>query len=577
MSTLADISKQLAENSDQQKETNSILDQIRQSFSDWFVMQQGEGLRGLEDKIEQRNRIRGADGSLISDGVGSSKREVTEQAGFLSRYVVDVGRFIAPVAKAIGGLAGMLASVTKYLLPFGGLIKWVSRMAGGGLLLGGLFLAFDVLRDIHQNPAVQQSVESIRKTWNETIVPAWTKLASWFDGLLDTSAMSVAIAGIVEGWNNTVAAIQGFLGRTIEGLATAVGGIISGLSKFIDGDFVGGMETILFGLMNGVRTIFDGAITGIFNMFGINFGEDGTFMGWYERKFFQTTDGIQSVMGGMLTSIGERFPELTSMITGAWDRFTTFLSGKWTAFTDFLTVDIPAKFTEIKDSLSETFANLDADAVMKGISGVVLGGFENISNRLVAVKDGVVGMISSVVTGFLSLKDLVAANLDYYATKLINEFKISFEFLLSKFKNIPDQLYLLLAENFRFSFPQISVPKPKWLGGGEHEIIPAFEIGIGDQKSIQTTRAQIEARNQETGAAIEKLQSETAAALQRSVEALEQVQRAFTQTIVVNNVPSAPTPAPAPSGGGTTMITMPVETYDKHMARGNGIQYQWGR
>lgn len=170
--------------------------------------------------------------------------------------------------------------------------------------------------------------------------------------------------------------------------------------------------------------------------------------------------------------------------------------------------------------------------------------------------------IKFVLDNFGLLVDILGAQFDYTFTWIENGFKKTVASIKGFFSTLGDKIYLMIAENLRFTFPTIELPLPGWaqdLGAPEKfTLIQGFEAGI-DQQKIQDTRVAIGQSEAMTRAEVNRLDVETSTKLKELEDLKAQLSQNFVQQVIVANQPAVR------SGGGQSapsVMMVPVGTAD---------------
>lgn len=275
--------------------------------------------------------------------------------------------------------------------------------------------------------------------------------------------------------------------------------------------------------------------------------------------------------------------------------------------TQTLLVEIGAYWENLKLTIQDAFLNLVtiigelvgdfADGIVQMVQGDFLGGLGTILRGMFDAVLGLLGegvklllgalgfdreqvgtMVDTVTSAtkfvldnFGLLVDLLGAQFDYTFTWIENGFKKTVAKIKGFFSTLGDKIYLMIAENLRFTFPTIELPLPDWaqtLGApSKFTLINGFEAGIDSQK-IEATRASIAQSETATQAEVSRLDAETATKLQELEDLKGQLAQNFMQQVIVANQPAA---APAGRGGGGPSIIMPPVPTNDRLSRGDRL------
>jgi hypothetical protein len=311
-------------------------------------------------------------------------------------------------------------------------------------------------------------------------------------------------------------------------------------------------------------------------------------------KLKETIDSLKAIW----------FDRLLPTFESIRDTFNSIVSseGAQTLFTD-----IGVYWENLKLTVQDTFLNLVtivgelvgdfADGIGQMVEGDFLGGLGTIlrgmfdavlgllgegvklllgalgfdREQVGTMVDTVTSTIKFVLDNFGLLVDLLGAQFDYTFTWIENGFKKTVAKIKGFFSTLGDKIYLMIAENLRFTFPTIELPLPDWaqtLGApSKFTLINGFEAGIDSQK-IEATRASIAQSETATQAEVSRLDAETATKLQELEDLKGQLAQNFMQQVIVANQPAA---APAGGGGGAPSIIMPPVPTNDRLSRGDRL------
>jgi hypothetical protein len=217
---------------------------------------------------------------------------------------------------------------------------------------------------------------------------------------------------------------------------------------------------------------------------------------------------------------GEEGTMSDKILAGIEGGFIGVIKGITEAF-DLLFVTIPAW-------LLEKFGMQNAAEVLRGFSLTAL---------VDPIWAGIKGIVTFVGDQFINMKDIIVGTLTIQLTRIVNGFKKGFERLSNFIANLGDELYLMIAKNFRFRLPEVSIDMPGWLGGGKFTLIPKIDVGVGTAESIAATEEQIDRRNAKSEMKIRALDKEVADMMKAQQDRLAELNSAFQNQVVnaVNN------------------------------------------
>lgn len=261
--------------------------------------------------------------------------------------------------------------------------------------------------------------------------------------------------------------------------------------------------------------------------------------GW-DNTDLPTWDGLKSIATDLFntakTWITSKFQFATENLP-TWDGFTSIVTGLYESGKEW----IISKFQWVSEKLPtwEGLKSIASEAfysVRDWVKGKFTGGFEELKDLSTGLGD----IIKAVGDNISLIKDILAAEVTYQITRVVNGFKIAFEKISTFIANLGDNLYIMLSESLQFNFPGISgkIPDflPNWMGGGKFvEVMPAFSLGMGDDASRAQASSRIAQRNQTRDSNIQGYESETGAALANVTELQRQLATNMAP-VVINQV-----------------------------------------
>jgi hypothetical protein len=148
---------------------------------------------------------------------------------------------------------------------------------------------------------------------------------------------------------------------------------------------------------------------------------------------------------------------------------------------------------------------------------------------------GIKGLVVFVGDQFMNMKDIIVGSFSLQITRIINGVKIAFERLASFVSTLGDELYLMIAKNFRFSLPEIRIPATYVTPA--FTLIPPINVGIGDAQSISEAQARIDTRRSQRDTTITGLEKEVADMMKAQQARLTELREAFNNQVIsaVNN------------------------------------------
>lgn len=250
-------------------------------------------------------------------------------------------------SKIFGGLGTLATTLLSPLTK--GLTEAFSLIASPLMGLGRLFLRsgpiglvifsmYEIFKDISENPIFTDTIDSIRTTFDERIVPTFNRIVKSISALIGPGTM------IGDWFNNFRIQIQDFVLQTLSNLTITVTGVLEGVDLLLQGDWMSGISTIVKSLFDGVINLFDSALTNVLEMFGVEFGEGGSLFG----------------------VIGESIANLSAMILQGWDTLATFVSDVWSGITTTVTNAFNSIVGAISTSIQTTIDAFTQGGVLSG-------------------------------------------------------------------------------------------------------------------------------------------------------------------------------------------------------------------
>ena len=366
------------------KTTNLLIATQGSAMNDFIKNQEKAKALASKDKLEDkreggpRSRIMGAGRAVLRGGA--------EMTG-LPALGRGLSMLLAPIVSGIGFILKPLKFLSKLLIRGGPI----------GLLITGMYLFF---KDIADNPTFNKVIESLKTTWNDSIVPTFKSIKESVDTILSNDGVKDAFESIKNWFSNFKTQIQDWVLGNLDIITTTIADVLEGIDLLLKGDWKKGITKIGTTLFNGIKNFFDNAMTNILELFGIDFGEGGSFLTsageiidsllinmitkWNEFK-----QGIKDTWAAMVNFFtGENGYVMTTInnikesISNAWDTFTTGVKNTWTNMTtsvktkvaellEPLTVTLPNKIGEIKDGLIDTWNNIKSK-IMEALTNVAL-------------------------------------------------------------------------------------------------------------------------------------------------------------------------------------------------------------
>ncbi len=294
---------------------------------------------------------------------------------------------------------------------------------------------------------------------------------------------------------------------------TIIGQLGEGIGGFV-GDFIGAPFDLL---KSGIEWIMT-------NWLG--FGEDSKAL--QMLKGFSFEDLIKKIVAGPFQIIEAGYLFIKDLFTDPTEAFKNLWTNLGQAF--------PFSFGVF------LFDNLIKPA-WDFVTGIFKQDPESESSLGLAMGDvfsGVKDLFAKIGHFLASMGDFVALQAKFEIKAVINAFKNAFDRVATFFKNLGDNLYIILSKNLQFNFPEIKGKVPDWLpdwllGGTEFTVIPGFSMGFGDESTRAAAQARIDTNNAGMNSRIASRNSETAEAFEAAQAAKAELFSAMGgQPVIIN-------------------------------------------
>jgi hypothetical protein len=283
-------------------------------------------------------------------------------------------------------------------------------------------------------------------------------------------------------------------------LKTAATYLFSFLGNADDGpSFLGKIFTTIGGHIGQLGTVFrvaSGILTKIFWPLGVVMAAidtiKGAIEGYAEGGIFGALQGAIDGLFGSL--IGAPLDLIKNITSWALSKLGFENASKW--LNSF-------SFTELFDTITDKF----------------FGGL---------------GTVISFVGNLIgNMKDFLVTVFNFELVKIVNGFKIAFAAIGAFISNIPDQLYLMISKNLRFSLPEIKIPIPDWLGGGDFTLLSGFDVGVGDASTQAAAQNRIDTRNATRDTEIQRLNDDINTKMKEMADAWDKLKNTSSAPVVV--------------------------------------------
>lgn len=377
----------------------------------------GTGLKDVVDTLNATNQLLAQQGNAITRFMDQSARE-SKVAGKQDienqRENKKGSRILGAARGSIKGIAAMtgipalagglgkalspiISGLSFLLTPLKLIVNLVKRGGPLALFIGGMYALFG---DIAENPTFTKTMESIRTTWNDKIVPLFTSIKERISELSAGEGVKKAFEKISGWFTSFKTNVQDWVMGNLQIITDTIAGVLEGIDLLLKKDWKEGISKIGSTLFNGIKNLFDNTITNILEMFGVDFGEGGTFLGsvgniidsllvkminiWEGLKtgikdawdglvnFFTGEDGyIRSTITSIQISMTTKWNNFKDGVMDLWTGMTTSVKTKVSELLEPLTVTLPNKIGEIKDGLIDSWNNIK-NKIMEALTKVAL-------------------------------------------------------------------------------------------------------------------------------------------------------------------------------------------------------------
>ncbi len=367
------------------KTTNLLIAHQGSSLNTFIKDQSKVAALAKKDKLESGREGKSRGGKVMGAG-RMAVRGIGEMSG-INPAARGLGMLLAPIMSGISVLLSPLKFLGKLLIKGGPI----------GLLFTGMYVLF---KDIADNPTFNKTIESIKTTWKDQIVPLFNSIKASIDGILANEGVKTTFESISKWFSNFKTQIQDWVLGNLKIITDTISGVLLGVDLLLKGDWRKGVAQIGTTLFNGVKNFFDNAITNILEMFGVDFGEGGSFLGsvgkiidsllinmitkWREFQqgikntwaamvnFFTGDDGyVKTTIANIKQSISNAWNNMTTWVSDTWTNMTTSVKTKVSELLTPLTVTLPNKIGEIKDGMIDTW-NTIKNKIMEALTNVAL-------------------------------------------------------------------------------------------------------------------------------------------------------------------------------------------------------------
>ena len=244
---------------------------------------------------------------------------------------------------------------------------------------------------------------------------------------------------------------------------------------------------------------------------------------------------IKFIMKTVLRPFTQILLSVIDFVTGFYKGFTgeegelsekllSGLEGGFLGIVKGITEGFDLIFLELPAMLAEKLGAGKAAEFLRGLK---------ITDLVDPIWAGLKGVVVFVGDQFLNMKDIIVGSFTIQLTRIVNGVKKAFTQLSTFINNLGDELYLLIAKNFRFKLPEVKIPETFLTP--EFTLIPPINVGIGDAKSIAAAEERIDSRSTKAANKITQLDNEVAELMKAQQARLAELQESF-QNNVINSI-----------------------------------------
>lgn len=551
---LQEIKKQLTVNNDSQLETTIEVKKLSSLMEKQFLEQKRQRL----DNLEALREMKKGDGGDITNITNNTAGGGGSGSGFDLPGLLS--RFALPALAALGAELAGLDDFFKGL----GLIPKLDNLKNFLKRLGDFFdkLKKIKLPDIPKLPKIQfEGGRMPRIRLPEFDMPKvrfLDKLGNKIGDFIDYK-VKLPVLRFIDGLGKKIGDFLDYkiklpilefrdsLGKRIAKAADGIPRInlkMPELPKFQfitkAGDFVKGIEVEMPKLPK--VTIGEGAtdyVKGLKNILGV-VGDGAGLAGKGILGFFKLAfdllepilEPIKFVARTIMRPFTQILLSIIDFVQGFYEGFTT----EEGPMKDKLLAGLEGGFLGIVKGVTEGF-----DLIFLELPAMMLDylGAEDTANFLRGLKitdlvdpiwAGIKGLVVFVGDQFMNLKDIIVGSFTLEMTRIINGVKKAFTNLSTFVNNLGDELYLLIAKNFRFKLPEVKIPETFLTP--EFTLIPPINVGVGDAASISAAENRIAANKSARDAKIRGLDTEVAEMMKAQQDRLDELRESFQRNVV---------------------------------------------
>ena len=598
--TLDDVVKIMQTQSDKQDDTTSAISALTSVFRKKFLKDD----RGAPDRLEAEREAKkaGGDGFDLSkimaipglDALNSSINSLMLIGANFAKMILGITAGIAGFLAALAGIRGWELDAIKNIKSIGTRLRGLFPVSIATRIGDAMdLLRVSVARFFGIDPMNGKLLANGSRVGPKGFIPkveyakGFTQIIGEAFDLLRSSILTkfgidpatgkmLKLTGDAAEDASPIARVIGRIGiqinslfRPVRSFASAIGGffksdVFKGITKFVGS---GGKAILaifkkvflpiglVFSAFEGIKSFMESDAETIIGKLGEGVGGFvGDFIG---APFDLLKKGIAWIMENWLgfdedseamkMLKGFKFADLIKKIVAG--PFQIIEAGY--LFIKDLFTDPKKAFENLWTNLGEafpfSFATYLFDNLIKPAWDFVTGIFKQdpesenaLGMSMGNVFSGVKDLFAKIGNFLASMGDFVALQAKFEIKAVINAFKNAFDRVATFFKNLGDNLYIILSKNLQFNFPEIKGRVPDWLpdwllGGTEFTVIPGFSMGFGDESTRAAAQARIDTNNASMMSRIDSRNSETAEAFEAAQAAKSELFSSMgMQPIIIN-------------------------------------------
>ena len=532
MATLTDVIRQLKLNQKSTDKTSDSVNGLAQIIKDQIqidaLARDAQRMQDIENQRELVNSLKSA------RGAGSPPTPPSGEPAGGKKVDVNLGlqALVVAAGAIVGAIRGHLKAIRTVANVIGDLLKGLREVVKGiGIVIAD---TWRFIKDMKLLPSalttfVDTAIGVVRTAVGRvvTIMTSVTdfvssKFASIYSAVgtkIETSkAFITGIFDNVVKWTDEAIATIRSMFSTDSAIGKVVASVKSSLDTFLEP--IKAAATYLYSFI-GATDSGPGFLKTIFEVIGGHIGQLGTIFkvasGVLEKIFWP----LGVVMAAIDTIKGaiDGYAEggIFGALQGAIDGLFASLIGE--------PLDL------IKDITSWALSMLGFENASKWLDSFSFTElFDTITDKFFGGLGTVISFVGNLIG---NMKDFLVSVFNVELVKIVNGFKIAFAGIGAFIANIGDQLYLMISKNLRFSLPEIKIPIPDWLGGGDFTLLSGFDVGVGDAATQAAAQGRIDTRNATRDTEIQKLNDDINTKMKEMADAWDKLKNTSSAPVVI--------------------------------------------